>query len=103
MPQDTFYSSKTWRDARATQLRRQPYCCVCAMVGIRSRAVEVDHEVAIRAGGHPTNPANLRSLCKTHHSQKTIMVDGQHRDSGKALVTSGLDGFPIHVEKQRKT
>lgn len=103
MPQDPFYSSKRWQDARTTQLRLQPYCCVCALIGIRSRATEVDHVVAIRAGGHPTNPANLRSLCRTHHSQKTIMVDGMHRGSGKALVTTGPDGFPIHVEQQRKT
>lgn len=102
MPQLPFYNSKPWRDARATQLHREPHCRVCAMVGIKTRATEVDHILAITAGGHPTNPANLRSLCKTHHSQKTMMVDGMHRNSGKSLVTSGPDGFPIHTEQRRK-
>jgi 5-methylcytosine-specific restriction protein A len=103
MPHDAFYNSKPWKDARATQLRLEPHCRVCAMLGIRTPAREVDHILAIEAGGHPLNPANLRSLCRKHHSQKTIMVDGMHRDSGKALVTTGPDGFPIHVEQQRKT
>lgn len=68
------------------------------MIGIRTRATEVDHRRAILAGGHPFAPANLRSLCKRHHSQKTILLDGQHRPSGKSLIVTGPDGFPIHRE-----
>jgi 5-methylcytosine-specific restriction endonuclease McrA len=100
MPHDPFYSSKLWRDTRAKYLRLNPYCCVCARIGLQVRAVEVDHTTAIRAGGHPTNPANLRGLCRTHHSQKTIMVDGMHRNSGIDLITTGPDGFPIHKERK---
>lgn len=68
------------------------------MLHIRARAVEVDHRLAINQGGHPFDPRNLRSLCRKHHSQKTIMLDGMHRDSGKKLVTTGPDGWPVEIE-----
>jgi 5-methylcytosine-specific restriction endonuclease McrA len=103
MPHDTFYNSASWLAARRAQLGREPCCRVCASIGIRTPGAEVDHIVAIEAGGHPLNPGNLRTLCRKHHSQKTIMIDGMHRNSGKKLVTTGPDGFPIHVEQQRKT
>lgn len=71
------------------------------MLHMQTRATEVDHKVTIMAGGHPFDQRNLRSLCKSHHSQKTIMLDGQHRGSGKCLVTTGPDGWPIAVEGNR--
>ena len=102
MPQHPFYNSKTWRDAREAQLRREPHCRVCRMLGIRTRAVEVDHILAIASGGHPTDSSNLRSLCRKHHSQKTILIDGMHAGSGKKLVTTGADGWPVDIEQRRK-
>lgn len=98
MPHDPFYGSAMWRKARATQLRTHPYCEVCLALQMYVRGTEVDHRRAIMAGGHPFDPRNLRTLCKSHHSQKTIMIDGQHRDSGKPLVTTGPDGWPIAIE-----
>ena len=68
------------------------------MLGIYTRATEVDHRRAILAGGHPFAEPNLRSLCKRHHSQKTILLDGQHKPSGKSLIVTGPDGFPIYRE-----
>lgn len=100
MPQHPFYNSKPWRQARAKQLAQFPHCEVCARIGIRTFAVEVDHRKAINAGGHPFAPANLCSLCKTHHSQKTSIIDGLHRASDRQLVTTGPDGWPIHVEEK---
>lgn len=99
MPQHPFYSSAVWRKARETHLRRHPYCEVCQNLGMRVRGSEVDHRIAINAGGHPTDPGNLRTMCKTHHSQKTIMLDGQHKDCGKSLVTTGPDGWPVEIER----
>lgn len=101
MPQSPFYSSAKWRKTRDEQLRRFPGCMVCKSVGFFTKAIEVDHVRAMANGGAPFDHANLRSLCKSHHSQKTIMVDGQHADSGKLLVTTGEDGFPIHIEQPR--
>jgi hypothetical protein len=63
------------------------------------RAVQVDHIKSIRSGGAPFEHGNLCSLCATHHSQKTILVDGKHKGSGKQLVITGPDGFPIGPEK----
>jgi 5-methylcytosine-specific restriction endonuclease McrA len=97
MPQDPFYSSKKWREVRAAYLRKNPWCQTCLQIGIRGRAVEVDHRRSIRSGGDPFHEANLCGLCKTHHSQKTIYVDGQHKGSGKSgLVVTGPDGFPVN-------
>jgi len=79
----------------------EPNCGVCKSVGFFTKAIEVDHIRSMRDGGAPFDHKNLRSLCKRHHSQKTIMVDGQHSGSGKLLVTTGADGFPIHIEQPR--
>lgn len=100
MPQFPFYSTKAWKDARSSYLRLHRYCEICALVQIKSIAMEVDHIRPIEAGGSPLDPANFSAKCKMHHSQKTRVLDtpGQHgRDK---LVTTGADGFPIHVEKR---
>ncbi len=68
------------------------------MLGIATRATEVDHRRSIVSGGAPFDPANLCSMCKSHHSQKTSLLDGLHRDSGKPLVITGPDGWPISVQ-----
>lgn len=95
MPHDPFYSSNEWRKTRAAYLRKHPWCQTCLLIGIKARAQEVDHRTAIRAGGAPFAESNLCGLCKRHHSQKTILVDGQHKHAGKKLVVTGPDGFPI--------
>jgi 5-methylcytosine-specific restriction protein A len=95
MPHDSFYNSAKWRKTRAEFLGRFPWCETCARVGIRTRAQEVDHRKSLRSGGAPFDHANLCGLCKTHHSQKTIYVDGQHKHVGKQLVVTGPDGFPL--------
>ena len=71
------------------------------MVGFRVKATEVDHIVAMAVGGAPFDQKNLRSLCKSHHSQKTAIIDGLHRTKAKPLVTTGVDGWPVHIEQPR--
>lgn len=101
MPQDPFYGSKPWREARAAQLRREPYCCICAKINIQRRASEVDHIVPVVRGGAPFHPSNLRSMCKTHHSQKTLVLDRPNvKTTRTKLVTTGADGWPAHVEER---
>lgn len=69
-----FYDSRRWRDhIRPSQLRRHPLCEECARPGHAVIATEVDH-----VDGDPTNNAdtNLRSICKSCHSRKTVLQDG---------------------------
>jgi 5-methylcytosine-specific restriction protein A len=61
---------KRWRQTRAVQhLSLEPWCRECLARGEHMRATEVDHidglgPLAPRGHDH----ANLRSLCKPHHS-----------------------------------
>ena len=61
---------RKWRRIRAQYLKSHPDCVVCG-----EPAEEVDHIVSLADGGtHKWE--NLQSLCKTHHSQKTVVFDG---------------------------
>lgn len=82
---------------RATHLRAHPWCAVCAAVGYRTKATDVDHVKAKELVDDPYDHANLRSLCKQHHGQKTILTEGRHRGKKRFEVT-GADGFPIPYE-----
>ena len=94
MPHSPFYQSAPWRKARAKYLQSHPYCWDCALIHMRVRANEVDHIVPIEKGGAPLDPANFRARCKTHHSQKTLVLDVKKPRRTK-LVTTGIDGYPI--------
>lgn len=64
-----------WRRTRALKLAEQPLCEDCHEKGMTTAATEVDHVVALSAGGaHDLD--NLRSLCKPCHSRKTVLIDG---------------------------
>ncbi|ROP84256.1 HNH endonuclease [Stella humosa] len=56
-----------WRELRKRFLAAHPRCCMCG-----AAANEVDHIVAIADGGARLAWANLRSMCKPHHSRRTI-------------------------------
>lgn len=101
MPQDPFYLAKPWIECRNKYLRLHPYCRICLMLGQKVRAVEVDHIRAVNRGGAPFAHANLRGLCRSHHSQKTASVDMPGR-AARAFVVTGPDGYPIHAEGPQK-
>ena len=61
---------RKWQRLRKMKLARRPMCECCG-----SPANEVDHVIALSAGG--TNEMdNLQSLCKSCHSRKTVAEDG---------------------------
>lgn len=62
-----------WRAVRAEFLRAFPKCCHPSCT---EPATEVDHIMPISAGGARLDPANLRPLCKRHHSQRTAREHG---------------------------
>lgn len=60
-----------WRETRKAYLIEYPHCVVCGAV-----ATEVDHITPISEGGARLDWNNLQAMCKTHHSQKTVLEDG---------------------------
>jgi len=66
-------NSKAWRIIRDQQLDRQPLCEHCLDEGLTRSATVVDH---IDGDSWNNEPANLASLCHSHHSIKTAKHDG---------------------------
>lgn len=66
-----FYQRKVWKDARAAQLRAEPFCMHCRKKNKLTEATHVDHIVAIEYGGSMLDQRNLQSLCKPCHERKT--------------------------------
>ncbi len=102
MPGDPFYQSAEWKACRSATLRAAPGC---AVAGCDRRPSHVDHIVSRRRGGAPFDPANLQTLCHSHHTEKTNRVDGGGgrnlggNSAGGALVMRArgcdADGNPL--------
>jgi len=62
-----------WQRVRARVLREQPYCEDCLRQGVATLATEVHH-----LNGNVRNllRGNLRSLCKSCHSRRTVLQQG---------------------------
>ena len=67
---DSFYSSKPWRMSRRAQLFAHPLCQYLTDDGTECGLVadSVHHIVELEDGGAPRDPANLLSVCRSHHS-----------------------------------
>lgn len=83
-----FYNTQQWQDIRRIQLNKEPLCRECRQYGRTRAANEVDHITPIAEGGSATDPENLQSLCKTHHSQKTRRENTQERGIVTVLAFS---------------
>lgn len=88
------YQSKEWQKVRRSHLHRHPWCVVCAQLGIKTYAQEVDHIEPERFGGGRFAPINLQSLCISHHSQKTARGP-EHGSSqtDRPFIVTGPDGY----------
>ena len=76
------YKTETWRVLRNMQLAKEPWCCACARLGLRTPATDVDHIVDHRGDWSLfSDPGNLQSLCHSHHSQKTATTIRSRRNS----------------------
>lgn len=62
-----------WRRLRLVILARDPVCRDDS--GCDALSQDVDHIVARRHGGSD-HPTNLRGMCHSHHSRKTVLRDG---------------------------
>lgn len=63
------YNSKRWQVLREAQLSAEPLCQWFA--GCGKIASDVDHIRPLQEGGNPYDPANVQSLCGSHHAMKT--------------------------------
>lgn len=63
-----FYSTPAWIARRRDQLRREPWCRLCAQRGVRTKATVADH--VERHGGDWRRfiTGALQSLCRTCHN-----------------------------------
>lgn len=67
-----FYTSARWRKLRAAHLQAKPLCVECLRDSRYTPATQVDHRVPRSVDrSRELDPANLDSLCASHHSQKT--------------------------------
>lgn len=62
------YKTRRWQGLRRQVLAEQPWCQVD---GCFELSRDVDHIVSLQDGGPPFDRANLRGLCKSHHSEVT--------------------------------
>jgi 5-methylcytosine-specific restriction protein A len=82
------------RGARLQRIRHfhllaEPLCRMCAAKGKATRAVEVDHIVALCNGGSESQD-NRQSLCVACHQDKTAQDMGY-----RVKQEIGLDGWPV--------
>jgi len=60
-----------WKRARLMHLAREPLCRMCSKENRYTLANEVDHIVPLAIGGNRFDSANLQSLCRPCHQEKT--------------------------------
>jgi 5-methylcytosine-specific restriction protein A len=69
---DTFYSSPAWIALRDRVRREAGGRCQVDGCGRVERRMFVDHIVELKDGGAPLERTNVRLLCPSHHSLKTV-------------------------------
>jgi 5-methylcytosine-specific restriction enzyme A len=86
------YHGKLWRGLRSRQLRKCRYCVMCAEEGNpRVLATVVDHITPHRGDQELfKDPANLQSLCRTHHNSS------KQKEEIRGVTALGCDvsGWP---------
>ena len=88
-----------WVKCRVAFLRNNPKCW-CGLT-----ATEVDHVISV--ADRPDlrlDDSNLRSLCKKHHSRRTMRDQGPNKDKQNAMETNalGLPADPNHPWNKMK-
>ena len=96
-PDAQFLRTEQWKKIRLMQLGRQPLCEDCLLLGVTTKGEEVDH-VQVPNGDVrlQRDLANLRTLCKNHHSMKT-RADQRAGDRKRIIGYNAESGFPIYA------
>lgn len=92
-PWRAWYASPEWKRARAQQLKREPWCRMCAAQGHQRKAIIADH--IERHGGDRTKffRGALQSLCRHHHDSVKQALERGNRAGCDA---SGMPTDPKH-------
>ena len=102
LPWRKWYGLKLWKDLRADQLQRFPWCQPCALVGNRTAATEVNHREPHHGNWDKFFAAELESCCKPHHDAAIQAAELRGYRS-----TPGRDGWPVDpkhpINKKRGT
>lgn len=85
-----WYRTPRWRQIKADQLLRQPYCRFCADMGRHTKATICDHVEPHRGDEAKFWSGPFQSLCKTHHD-----ATKQRMERGRQVTTIGEDGWPV--------
>lgn len=86
-----WYGTAFWKHQRREQMRREPWCCMCAAAGRRTKARVADHKIPHRGDWALfSDPKNLQSLCDIHASEKLRIEAG-----GTPKTPIGPDGWPL--------
>jgi 5-methylcytosine-specific restriction protein A len=91
-----FYDQRRWRHLSTRKLHANPLCEYCPP-GVLTPATQVDHVIAIEAGGDPWNWDNLKSACDRCHAAKSAQVD-LHGADHVTIKIKGVDaktGLPL--------
>ncbi|MDE0456255.1 MAG: HNH endonuclease [Chromatiales bacterium] len=83
---------KRWELVRLRVMERDGWRCRrCGKAG----RLEVDHVLPVSAGGAPFDPANLQTLCRGCHTDKTRGEVGRTdpaREAWRELVRARMEG-----------
>ena len=89
-PWRKWYLTPAWRQNRATQLARHPWCVRCWAMGKQVRASVADHVAPHRGDAALFWQGRLQSLCMACHSS-----DKAHIELHGYSTTVGIDGWPM--------
>lgn len=92
------YHTPAWRQRRAQQLGRHPWCAMCAAQGRAVRASVADHVVPHRGDPVLFWEGRLQSLCMACHSAAKQQVEGIGYST-----TVGQDGWPTDPKHYANT
>lgn len=90
-PWRRFYATRQWKQLRAWHIGRHPLCAMCEADGHVTAARVVDH-IRPHKGDWAlfTDPANLQSLCDSHHASTK-----QREEATGHVVGSDTSGLPL--------
>jgi 5-methylcytosine-specific restriction protein A len=93
----TFYQSRQWQSLRLYKLSIDPLCEECLKQGLTEPATEIDHIIALQDNWSlRLSLDSLQSLCRSHHSKKTIQegVDRRKKEQ-QNMIDDRMDSLNI--------